>query len=71
MDGPRGHYAKLNESDKYKYHTISPICGMQTNNNKKPKLLDTVNRLAVARGRSRGMGEMGEGDKSLKERFKN
>lgn len=42
---------------------------MQTNNNKKSKLLDTVKRLAVARGRRGGVGEMGEGDKSLKKKI--
>ena len=28
MDGPWGHYAKWNKSDKDKYYMISLICGI-------------------------------------------
>ena len=27
MDGPQGHYAKWNKSQKDKYYMIWPICG--------------------------------------------
>lgn len=43
MDGPLGHYAK--------YHMISLRSGIK--NKKAKELIDTQNRLAVARGRGK------------------
>ena len=38
MNGPGGHYTKLNKSDKY--HMISVICGVK----KKKKSIDLENK---------------------------
>ena len=47
----------LCQSEKDKYCMISLTCGILN----KPKLMDTENRLVVARGVGGGMGKMGEG----------
>lgn len=59
----------INESDREVqipyYFSYMWNANKQQQKAQAPKLVDTVNRLAVARGRRWGVGEMGEGDKSL------
>ena len=57
MDGPWGHYGKRNKSDREDTrYRISLICGIL----KKAKLIDTENRLVVARSKGWEVGKMGE-----------
>ena len=52
MDGPLGYCNKQNKSEKAKDHTISLYveCENKTNKENKTKLIDSENRLVVARG---------------------
>ena len=69
--------SEINQAEKDKYHMISLICGffkkkkkqtnqMKTKQKNKAKLIDTENRLEVARGNGWGVGEMGEGSQWYK-----
>ena len=53
MDGPKGYYAQLNNSDKDKYHIISFICGTflkLANIINRNRFADIGNKQMVARG---------------------
>ena len=58
--GPKGvTLSEINQTEKDKYHMISFICGIkkkktQGKNPYHTKLIDTGNRLVVARGEGRG-----------------
>ena len=71
MDGPQGHYAKWNKSARERQMPYDLSYRWNRNKNlykqrKKPhKLIDTENRLVVARG-GRGVGERGEEGQKVK-----
>lgn len=48
---------EINQTEKDKDCMISLICGILKNNNNNNKLLDTENKLVVARGRDVGDGQ--------------
>ena len=57
-DGSWGHYAKRNKSDKER----QILSGLTYNvESRKTELIETENRLVVARGGGWGLGEKGEG----------
>ena len=69
--------SEINQAETDKYHMISLICGflkkkkkqtnkMKTKQKNKAKLIDTENRLEVARGNGWGVGEMDEGSQWYK-----
>ena len=70
--------SEINQAEKYKYHMISLIRGFfkkqkkanKSNENKQTKkkatLIDTENRLVVARGNGWRVGETGEGSQWFK-----
>ena len=60
MDGPRWHYAKWNKTEKDKYHMILLICGILKKQTTKSKLIDTENKLVVARVGKKGLDRKGE-----------
>ena len=66
---PEGLMVKWNMSDTDKCHMISLPCGIWNQKSKKnPELIETENRLVVARcwgGRSNGMGKIGEGSQKV------
>lgn len=57
MDGPCGHYVKWNNSDREKRLLYFLKCGIL----KKNQLINTENRLVIARGGAWGMSKMGDG----------
>ena len=55
--------SEVSQTEKDRYYMISLICGIF----KKKELIDTENRLVIARNRVRGrVGKMGEGVKRYK-----
>ena len=62
MDGPWGHYAKWNKSDKDKYCIISFYVESKK---QKRELIDIENRLVIVRGREWGIDEMDEGGQKV------
>ena len=52
----------LSQTEKDKYHMISL---MEPKTNKKTKLIDTENRLVVARVGGWGVGKMGDGGQKV------
>ena len=69
MNGPWGHYTKWNEKDRYIPCDLTFMWNLETktqqpNNNKKPNLKDSKNRLAVSRNRGGGV-EKGTGSQNV------
>ena len=58
MDGPRGHYAKWNKSDRERQ---IPYDIIYMGNLKTHELIDTEKWLVFARGREWGLGKVDEG----------
>ena len=47
--------SEISQTEEYKYHTISLIYGIQKTKQNRNRLIDTENKLVVARGK--GMGD--------------
>ena len=66
MDGPWGHYAKWNKSDRERQMPYDLVFMWKLKNKtniqrtNQPKLIDTENRLVVARGGCGGWAKMDE-----------
>ena len=54
MEGSRGHYAKLNKSEKARYYMISLICGTKKTKIDKTKIDSWIQSKQVAAGGERG-----------------
>ena len=54
---------EISQTEKDKYHMISLTCRIFLKNEN--WLIDTKNRLVVARGRERGVGKRGEGGQNV------
>lgn len=55
----------VGQTPKDKYHMISFTCGIERTTTTRKKLIDIENRLAVARGRDCGAGEMRENSQKM------
>ena len=73
MDGPWEHYAQWNKSDEkqilhdlpYTWNWKKENKTKNQTNKQKTELLDSENRLVVARSRRRGVWEMGDGGQKV------